>query len=149
MAIPTGGSQGFNASEFRDAIHFAMQMGAGLDETEQVTFYFESTYAGTSNKDGQGVPFAVDAALTPTTPDPIRRDVAIEYFDAEGQPTGFGPLTPSRLALTLLDEEYVDVKDAKWVVVHGDRYNYSRTEPPQALFDVGVYVMHFKSEDET
>lgn len=144
-----GSDPGFNAGEFRDAIHFAMQMGAALDASEQVTFHFASTLTYNVPADGAAVPFDPNATVTRVTPDPMRVDCAVEYFDMENQPTSFGLMAPSRLAVTLLDVDYEQVKDCSYVVIHGDRYNFRRTEPPSGLFDVGLYTMHFTAENET
>ena len=99
--------------------------------------------------DGAALPFDPQATVTRTEPTPVKVDCAIEYFDAENQPTNFGMIAPSRISVTLLDEDYDRVKECAYVVVHGDRYNYRRTEPPSGLFDVGVYTMHFTAENET
>jgi hypothetical protein len=144
-----GTDPGFNAAEFREAIHFAMAMGAAPDAAEQVTFHFASTLTYNVPADGAQVPFDPSATVTKTTPDPKRVDCAVEYFDSENQPTNFGLLAPTRLAITLLDVDYEEVQDATYVVVHGDRYDYRRTEPPSGLFDVGLYTMHFTAQSET
>lgn len=144
-----GSDPGFNAAEFRDAIHFAMQLGSAPDPGQQVVFHFPKQLTYNVPADGAQVPFDPSATVTAVTPTPIKVDCAVEYFDAENQPTGFGLLAPSRLSITLLDEDYAKVKDASHVVIHGDRYDYRRTEPPSGLFDVGLYVMHFTSQSET
>jgi hypothetical protein len=144
-----GTDAGFNASEFRDAIHLAMHMGAAPDPAEQVVFHFESALTYNVPADGAQVPFDPTATVTRTTPTPKTVDCAVEYFDAENQPTGFGLLAPTRLAITLLDEDYDQDKDAAYVVAHGDRYDYRRTEPPSGLFDVGLYTMHFTARGES
>ncbi len=73
---------------------------------------------------------------------------AIEYFDREGQPTVFGPVTASKLLITLLDEDYDQVKGCAYVVVGGDRYFYKRTIPPVGLYSVGVYQIVFIAEND-
>lgn len=144
-----GTDPGFNADEFRDAIHFAMNLGAAPDAGERVLFMPESVLTYNVAVDGANVPFDPAATVTRTTPSAITVDCAVEYFDAENQPTPFGPLAPSRVAITLLDVDYDQVKECRYVVIHGDRYDYRRTEPPSGLFDVGLYVMHFTSTSET
>lgn len=145
-----GTNPGFNSQAFRDQIRFAMQMGAAPDETQQVKFYFPSTLVyNVAAKDDANFPFDPASTVTSTPRPFVHVDCAIEYFDAEGQPTSFGLIAPSRLAITLLDDEYEQVKDCTYVVVHGDKYNRRRTEPPLGMFDVGVYTMHFTAEDET
>jgi hypothetical protein len=145
-----GTNAGFNAAEFRDAIHFAMQLGAAPDAGERVTFHLPKQLVyNTVAVDGANVPFDPAATVTMTSPDPILVDCAVEYFDSENQPTNFGLMAPTRLAVTLLDVDYEQVKECAYVVVHGDRYDYRRTEPPAGLFDVGLYTMHFTSQSET
>ena len=144
-----GADAGFDAREFRDAIHFAMRMGAAPGSDDQVTFHFPSQLVYNTNVDGANVPFDPAATVTSSTPAPVRVDCAVEYFDVENQPTSFGLLAPSRLTITLLDVDYEQVKECSYVVVHGDRYDYRRTEPPSGLFDVGLFTMHFTAQSET
>ena len=144
-----GSNAGFNGAEFREAIHLAMEMGAAVDSAERVTFHFPSQLVYNAAVDGANVPFDPAATVTNTTPTPVQVPCAVEYFDAENQPTSFGLIAPSRLSVTLLDEDYSKVKGCAFVVVHGDRYNYRRTEPPSGLFDVGLYTLHFTSQSET
>lgn len=144
-----GSNSGFNASEFRSNIHFAMQLGAAPDEGEQAVFHFPSQLVYTGTADGDDIPFDPTVTVVSTEPPTVRVDCAIEYFDAENQPTNFGLMAPSRIIVTLLDEDYDKVKHCAYVVIHGDRYDYRRTEPPAGLFDVGVYTMHFTSQSET
>jgi hypothetical protein len=144
-----GTDAGFNAAEFRDAIHLAMNMGAAPDESEQLTFHFESSLTYNVPADGALVPFDPTATVTRVTPTPVRVPCAVEYFDSENQPTAFGLMAPTRIAVTLLDEDYDRIKNAVYVVAHGDVYDYRRTEPPSGLFDVGLYTMHFTARGET
>lgn len=144
-----GSNPGFNAADFRTNIKFAMQMGAAIDAGEKVTFHFPSSLVYNVPADGQDTPFNPAATVTSTTPPPVQVDCAVDYFDAENQPTNFGLLAPSRVEVLLLDEDYEQIKECAYVVIHGDRYNYRRTEPPAGLFDVGIYTMHFTSESET
>jgi hypothetical protein len=141
---------GFDAAGFRRQIKQAMNMGAPPDVDAQVTFHFPNVLVYNSNVDGANVPFDPTSTVTTATPrPPIRVDCAVEYFDSENQPTNFGLLAPSRIVVTVLDVDYEKVKDCAYVVAHGDRYNYRRTEPPVGLFDVGVYTLHFATNSET
>lgn len=151
-----GTNPGFNAAEFRDAIHFAMHLGAPPDAGERATFHFPTQLqfvapggGGAAAIDGDLVPFDPATTVVSVELPTVQVDCAIEYFDAENQPTNFGLMAPARIAVTLLDEDYVKVRGCVYVVVHGDRYDFRRTEPPTGLFDVGVYTMHFTSQSET
>ena len=79
---------------------------------------------------------------------PVRVPCGIEYIDNEGQPVPFGSVTITHVKCALLDEHYTQVSDAAYVAIGGERYLYSRTEPPSGLFDVGLFVMHFRAENE-
>lgn len=144
-----GSNAGFNASDFRTQIKFAMQMGAPAVEGEQAVFHFPAVLTYNTLADGDQLPFNPETTVTSQEPTTVKVDCAIDYFDAEDQPTNFGLLAPTRIAVTLLDEDYVKVKECTYVVVHGDRYDFRRTEPPSGLFEVGVYTMHFTSRNET
>lgn len=144
-----GSNAGFDADGFRDNIRLAMAMGAAPDVENQVAFHFPSQLVYNASADGAHVPFDPAATITRTEPPPVRVDCAVQYVDEENQPSSFGLLAPSRLIITLLDEEYAKVKHCSYVVAQGDRYDYRRTEPPSGLFDVGVFTMHFTSPSDT
>lgn len=143
-----GSNPGFNPAEFRNAIRFVYDMAAVPVEEEQATFYGESTLVFTGSVDDDNIPFDPTETVVRQPAIGIRVPCGIEYFDSQGQPVVFGQLTPSRVAITLLDEDYAQVKDSAYVVIGGDKYLYRRTEPPSGLFDVGLYVMHFQAENE-
>lgn len=143
-----GRNSGFDSRAFREGIRFVYNMAASPVADEQATFYKPSSLVYNLPTDDDNVPFDPSSTVQRVQPDPIKVPCGIEYFDAEGQDVPFGVVTVSRVACTLLDEDYRKVKDATYVVIGGDRYLYQRTEPPSGLFDVGLYVMHFKSENE-
>ena len=140
---------GFDSTAFRDAIRQVYTMAATPVADDQVTFHFASQLVYNTNVDADNRPFDVNATVTSTTPDPVKVPCAVEYFDAENQPTNFGLMAPTKLRIALLDEDYAKVREAVFVTLGGDRYNYRRTEPPSGLFDVGIYTMHFTAENET
>lgn len=109
----------------------------------------EVTVAPSGAVDAQGVPFNAGMqvqrpARTVVTGVPC----AIEYQDQTGV---FGPLgltSPSRVVLTLLDQDYAQVKGFEFCVIGGIRYDYLRTETPKALVTVGLYRVHCAAEDQ-
>lgn len=143
-----GTSNDFDGSAFRDAIHSVMQMGAPPSTAEQAKFYWSKALVYNTPTDENNTPFDPDATVTETQPEPVSVPCGIEYFDADDQPTTFGSVTASHLAITLLDEDYDRVKGCAWVVLGGERYFYKRTQAPLGLFDVGVYIMRFTAENE-
>lgn len=145
-----GTSRDFNAADFREGIAFAMEMGAAPLEENRLTFHFSSTLVYTGPVDGENVPFDADADLASSeTPDPVTVPCAVKYYDREGLLTNLGIVQPTRIEVTLLDDDYEQVKEASYVTAGGDRYDYRRTEPPSGLFDVGLFVMHFAARSET
>jgi hypothetical protein len=144
-----GRNSGFNAREFRDAIRFAQNMGAAPLAEEQATFYFPSTLVYNRPTDDANVPFDPNATVTRNVPTPVRVACSIEYIDAQGQTVRFGSITASKVIITVLDEEFRKIDGCAYVAIHGDKYIYTRTEPPTGLFDVGLYRLHFLAENET
>ena len=124
-------------------------MGAAVQPDEQVKFYPPSQLVYNTPVDGANLPFDPQATVTSTSIPPIQVDCAVEYFDAEDQPTTFGLIAPARVVITVLDDAYQRIKDCPYIVIHGDRYNYRRTQPPLGLFDVGIYQLHYMAVNET
>lgn len=143
-----GTNPDFSAAEFRAGIRFAMEMAAPPVAADQATFIFASQLVYTGPTDDQDVPFDPDSTVTRTTPPPVKVACSIEYLDREGVPIVFGEVTPSRIKITLLDQEYALVKTAIAVVIGGEKYVYKFTEPPSGLFDVGLWVMNFTAEND-
>lgn len=145
-----GSNSDFDASAFRTGIRFVFDMAAPPVEGERAVFWWESGLVYTSPVDGEDVPFDPHATVQRT---PGRRvsgvACGIEYQDAQGQEIVFGTVTASRLAITFLDQDYDKVKGCAYVTIGADKYLYKRTQPPSGLFDVGLYTMHFVSENET
>lgn len=143
-----GTNRDFDAQAFRDGVRFAMDMAAPVEAVDQATFYFPNVLVYNRPVDADNVPFDPASTVTSQPVTPVRVTCAIEYFDADGLPTNFGTVTPSKITITLLDEEYERVKSCSSVVVGGERYVYQRTEPPLGLFEVGLFTLHFTAEDE-
>jgi hypothetical protein len=123
-------------------------MAASPVPEEQVAFYKASELIYNVPVDDDNVPFDPTTTVQRVNAPPVRVPCSVEYIDAEGQPVPFGTVTASRIKCSLLDEDYVRVKDCAYVVIGGEKYLYRRTEPPSGLFDVGLYVMHFRAENE-
>jgi hypothetical protein len=143
-----GTNQGFDAAEFRDGIHFAMNMGAPIATTDQVKFYFAPDPTTTGSVDATGMPFDPTTTPTAVTPDPITVPCAVEYDRQEGEHDRVGFVVPSRLRILLLDVDYERVKECSYIVHGGDRYDLRYEEPPLGLFDVGVHTMVFVARGE-
>ena len=144
-----GPNSAFDAAAFRTAIQFVYTMAEAPVSGDQIAFYGPSTLVYSAPVDDEDVPFDPASTVVRVDPQPIHVPCGVEYFDNQGQEIAFGFVTPSRLAITLLDEDYQLVKDAIFVVLGGDRYNFRRCEPPSGLFDVGLFTVHYSAENET
>lgn len=147
-----GRSAGFDGDAFRDGIRLAFTMGQppSLDDPAeaQLAFHFPSQLLYTGPVDGDGVPFDPNSTVTRVIPAPVTVPCGIEYTSAADEATAFGTVLPSRVKVTLLDEDYVKVKDASYVVIGGEKYVYHHSEAPRGLFDVGLYTLTFVAEND-
>lgn len=143
-----GTNGGFSAAKFRAGVRFAMTMGAPPAAADQLIFGWNPTVTTVATTDGEGVPFDPTATVTRTTVPTVKKTCAIEYLDAAGDPTPFGSVIPSKVRITLLDEEYTAVRDADFVVVGGDKYLRHHEPPSLGLFEVGVHQIVYIAENE-
>jgi len=140
----------FDAREFRQAIRGVYRMALAPDEERQPIFHFPKMVTSTNALDSDDVPF--DPTQTPPAApakSPVKVPCAIRYVDDQGDPTGLGVITPSRVELTFLDTDYAQVEGFSHVVIDGDVYRYRRTQPPTGLFDVGMFAVICVAEDES
>lgn len=140
---------GFDADAVRAGLRLAMTVGLPPATEDQPTFFMPRTVTNTALADEHSVPFDVTARRTVEPPVTVRVPCAIEYFDNAGKLENFGVLVPTKVELTLLDEEYAKVKGFEFVVIGGNRFYYQRTETPLGLVSVGVYKIHCTAEDQT
>lgn len=139
---------GFNADTVRAGLRLAMSVGLPPVEADQPTFFFSPVVTNTGPADEEGVPFNPDTRPTVAPPKQVKVPCAVEYSDVSGKVEGVGIVQPSRVSITLLDEEYAKVKGFAYVVIAGNRYFYRKTEPPVGLVSIGVWTIHCVAEDE-
>lgn len=139
---------GFNAAEVRAGLRLAMTVGLPPVLEEQPTFFFPREVSNTARADESKVPFNPLARPALAPPRSVRVPCAIEYFDNQGKIENFGVIVPSKVELTLLDEDHAKVRGFQFVVIGGGRFFYDRTETPLGLVSVGVYVVHCTAEDQ-
>jgi hypothetical protein len=140
---------GFPADRFRAGIRLAMTLGAPPDAADAPTFVFPRQVSNIAPADELGIPFDPAARPTPAPLRMVQVPCAVEYQDAEGTLENIGVVTPSRITITLLDEDHAQVRGFEYVLLGGDRYFYRRTEPPLGMDTVGVWIIHCVAEDET
>ncbi len=140
----------FDATAVRAGLRLAMQVGLPVIALDQPTFFMPTivTADGAHTLDQQGTPF--DPAYRPVRAQPagIQVPCGIDYKDAAGNLVAMGDVSATGMVLTLLDEDFVQVKGFAYVVVAGVKYNYQRTDRPQGLVSVGIYTVHVLADDE-
>lgn len=144
-----GTNRNFNAAAFRTAIRSVMTMGTPPVAADALTFCWLPRDVVVDHKDGEGVPFDPAATITRSAKPPVSKPCAVEYIDAQGQPTPFGAIVPSRVRVTLLDDDYKVVGDANYVFIAGDRYMRHHEPPSHGLFTVGVHQIIYVAENES
>lgn len=140
----------FNATQFREAIRFAMRMGLPQSTSERVTFRWktEKTY---SRHDAGGSPFDWTDTPTATSTQPdVQVAAAVEFSarPAGSRDTPIGQFDTARAVITVLDEEYAQVSSANQVVLNDSVYDIQMWGPPIGLFEVTVYQCFCEALDE-
>lgn len=77
-------------------------------------------------------------------------DYALEFSAASsvaGQ-SDVGRFDTSRIVVTLLDEDYEQVREADFAMIGRVRYDITFTGPPLGMFDVTVFQVYMQARDE-
>jgi hypothetical protein len=154
-----GISADFDGDQFRDSIRFAMQMGTPPEVGKRASFVFKST-GRTYRKGGQELasPPRLDRDGKPLDPNvevinipPVIKivDCAVEVVRADADELPVGNFRLTKAVVTLLDEQYDQVKGCRELLFNGDRYLYGYEPEGLGLFDVGINTMIFYATDET
>lgn len=147
-----GTNPNFNAAEVRDALHFAMEMGSPNRVRDKATFYFRQTSVWVDEDgivvenprlDQDGNPFRPDLHSEPLGRAPVTLDrVAVDFGMAKPEELEVGSFRPTRVEITILDEEWSQIHEAIQVsLVRGDRYYISYEKPVVGLFDIDVHEL--------
>lgn len=141
----------FNATQFRDAIHFAMNMGMPNKTADKATFRWtvKKDYA---QEDAGGVPFDLTSSPIAVQAHPdVIVPVAWEFSarPSQSQIGVIGEFDSTRVQITILDTEYVQVQGADTVIMGGNTYDIQFVAPPIALFEVDVFTIYCQARDET
>lgn len=142
--------EGFDADEFREGIWTAMAVGLPPELEDQPAFVTPAAVLDTGDeRDADGVAFDWRGARARIGSDTVTQvPCAVEYVDAAGEASNFGLVAPTRVILTLLDEDYTEVEGFSYVVIGGNKYLYERTEPPVGMVDVTIWRVHCRTDDE-
>ncbi len=143
-----GSDPGFAPAEFREAIQFAMRMGAPDETSEQVTFSWTPTRTYESANPSDAPYDWTDAPDTSSAPTPVKITAVAIEFGAVGDGTGttMGRFDQSRGMLTILDEDYEAVRTANRVT-YGGRTYMMQEATPIGLFEVTVWQIPITEGD--
>lgn len=147
-----GTNSNFNAREVRDALQFAMKMGSPNKVWDKATFYFRQTRVWVDASgavvenprlDQDGNPFDPNLHAELTGRDPEVLDhVAVDFQLARPEELEVGSFRPTRVEITILDEDWEKIEEAIEVtLVGGDRYYISYEKPVTGLFDMDVHEL--------
>ena len=154
-----GISVDFDGEGFRNAIRFAMQMGTNPDPDKAPVFIQKGTgrtywkddaqLLTTPRLDRDGQPLDPEVEVRREADDQIRVDCAIEVVRADAEELPVGTFRLVKIVVTLLDDQYEEVKDCRELLYNGDLYMFGYEPESNGLFDVGVYTMIFYAKDES
>ena len=154
-----GISAAFDGTGFRQAIRFAMQMGTNPDadrrpkfvrRSGQVTYWLDGVELTTAPRmDRDGKPLNPDIEVRRPADQLLEVDCAIEVVKADAEELPVGNFRPTKILVTLLDEQYALVEGCREMVYNGDRYVFGYEPESNGLFDVGVYTLIFYAKDES
>jgi len=145
----------FNATQFRDAIHFAMTMGLPDATSERITLRWKKRRTYTQEDAGRNPFDWSDSPVTDVAHTDVALKAAVEFqfvrSGVENNPVG--QFEAPNLVVTLLDTEYPslfasDGKRADEVILDGSTYQINFVAPPIGLFDVTVYQIYCSGLDE-
>lgn len=140
---------GFDPAKIRQGLLTAMEFGAPTRTEDQATFFFAVRGPVAGTVDEENVPF--DPSLRPDNTAPIPKltlPCAVEFYDRAGRIETFGEIAATKIKVTLLDDEWQQVKTFRYVVAGGDKYVRDKVEPPVALGSLDVWSVWCTAEDE-
>lgn len=154
----------FPSPTVRNALLFAMQMGspneAGPTDKRQVRFvkkgkgvqYFKGAVlqdTATVRRDRDGRPFDPTIKMVTADDEEIKVDVAIEMTEAPPEEVPVGNFRNVKATITLMAEEYAQVKGCKEIIYNTDRYGYAYELEAVGLFDLTFHTVIFYALDES
>lgn len=148
-----GISAGFDADQFRNAIRFAMEMGTPPDAAKRAKFIRKNSSERTYTKNGNpvtnprldrdGNPLDPMIVMTVGEDETIEVDCAVEVDRADADELPVGNFRPIKAVVTLLDEEYAQVRGCQELIFNERRFRFSYEPEGLGLFEVGVNTMIF------
>lgn len=140
---------GFDAAAVRDGLRLAMNIGAPPDISNQAVFVFPASTTTTAPHDVDGIPLDWQAARTKALADTtFQLPCAVQDAASGLVVSNFGPMMPSRIILTLLDEDYALIEGFTYCELGTNRYYRKETLPPLGMVSIGIFQVVCVSDDE-
>ena len=137
------------ADKVREGLRLAMRVGLPELEADRPTFYLPAVSTATDEQDSEGVPFDVASPVTVVAPEGIQVPCAYEETARDPREVDFATVTPTRLKLTILDEDLALVAGFVRVVIAGEPFGYEREGTPNGLGDVLVHTIYLIAQDDS
>lgn len=137
------------ADKVREGLRLAMRVGLPEVEVDRPTFYLPLVSVATAEQDSEGVPFDVASPVTIEQPAGVQVPCAYEEIARDGRDVDFATVTPTRLKLTILDEDLAPVAGFVRVVIAGEPFAYEREGTPLGLGEVTVHTIYLIAQDDS
>jgi hypothetical protein len=150
MAQVPGFGNVFNADQFKAAIRSTMLMGMPEEPSERITFRWTPNRSYTS-ADSAGNPWSwEDVPVSEDAPEDVQVPAAVEFSarPAGSMDTPIGQFDTSRVIVTLLDDDFEQIRGADLIMIDGATYDVMFVGPPVGLFSVTVYSVFGEARDE-
>ena len=130
-------------------------MGMPADPNEQLVWHINPVVSF-ENQDPAIKPY--DWSATPVVDQPgdpdhpsgiVAVDYALEFAATGGGESEVGRFDQSRLTVTVLDNEYEQIKNADYAMIGRVYYEIKFVAPPVGLFDVTVYQIFLVARDQS
>lgn len=154
LGLPTA----FDSATVRNALLFAMQMGApadGLKATfirrgEGVQYFHRDDPATpldptTVQKDRDGKPLNSQIIAKRADDTEVEVDVAIEITEVPPDELPVGNFSPTKATVTLMHQEFLLIQGCQEMRFNNERYAYSEALDANGLFDMTFHTLiYFK-----
>lgn len=164
--IAPGIAVNFPSATVRNALLFAMQMGApnetGPNDKRQVRFlrrngaiqYFRGDSfvpleLDSFRRDRDGKPLDPTIRMETAEDEEVKVDVAIEVEEATAEELPVGNFRPVKATITIMAEEYAQIVGCREVIYNNDRYGYAYELAANGLFDMTFHTLIFFAIDES
>src|SRR5690606_7624530 len=164
MQPTVGINVNFPTETVRNALLGAMQMGApnetGPSDKRRVRFLKRNgaiTYwrdgvqlpLDQVRRDRDGKPFDPTISTQVMADEEILKDVAIELTEATAEELPVGNFRPVKATITIMAQEYADIKGCREVSYNNDKYGYAYELEANGLFDLTFHTLIFFAIDES